>query len=200
MDTTESKIFETAKNVFIRSGLEGARMQEIADEAGINKSLLHYYFRTKEKLFKAVFQYAFKRFLPKADELLNSDLCFEERIRNFINLYIDLLLENPFIPSFILCEINRDPEGVIELFKGLGSNPMKFDTLIREEVEQGNIRQIDSKQLIVNILSMCIFPMAARPILVPMIFNNDPRVFKKFLESRKKEIPDFILKSLVIKE
>ena len=82
---TESKILDSAKEVFIQNGLDGARMQQIADKAGINKSLLHYYYRTKEKLFESVLKFAFKQFLPNPMEFLSSDLPLFDKIRIFVD-------------------------------------------------------------------------------------------------------------------
>lgn len=120
---TETRILEAAKKVFIRKGLDGSRMQEIANEAGINKALLHYYFRSKQKLFEAVFSYAFIKFLPKVTEVLNADMPFLKKIEIFIDNYIDLLIENPFLPIFILNELYRQPEKLIYLIRSSGIHP-----------------------------------------------------------------------------
>ena len=78
--STEKTILEAAKKVFLDKGFDGARMQEIADEAGINKALLHYYFRSKDKLFDAIFEEAFKQFLPNISDIMVSDISIEEKV------------------------------------------------------------------------------------------------------------------------
>src|SRR5512140_406633 len=110
--STEGSILEAAKKVFISHGFDGTSMQQIANEAGINKSLLHYYFRNKEKLFSAVFSYAFQNFVPQIQEILNSGVSVFIKIERIIAEYMDMLLKNEFIPSFILHEINRNPDGI----------------------------------------------------------------------------------------
>ena len=99
---TEEIILDAAKKVFTRKGLSGARMQEIADEAKINKSLLHYYYRTKEKLFATVFKAVLNNFLPKGLKILNSDENLFTKIKIFSKEYINLLMKNPYLPLFIL--------------------------------------------------------------------------------------------------
>ena len=170
---TEQKIHEAAKTVFIRKGLEGARMQEIADEAGINKALLHYYFRTKDKLFEAVFTDAFFKLVPNIINLLKSDLPLFEKIKQFTENYIDIFIENPFVPGFVLHELNRNPQRIVNLISNIGVDPGIFIQQVNEEIEKGTINPIDPKQLIVNMLAMCIFPFAATPIIKNIIFENN---------------------------
>ena len=105
-ENTEKKILEAAKEVFIEKGNDGARMQEIADKAGINKSLLHYYYRTKEKLFESVFKFAFSQFAPKVLNAFDGDEDFFKQLEKFISIYIDIISKNAFIPMFILNEVN----------------------------------------------------------------------------------------------
>ena len=100
---TEKLIMEAAKKIFGRKGLDGARMQEIADEAGINKALVHYYFRSKEKLFEAVVNETFLSFFPKVLSLMsNPSISLFKKIESFVNLYISLIQENPHIPGFMV--------------------------------------------------------------------------------------------------
>jgi AcrR family transcriptional regulator len=189
---TESKILEAAKKVFVEKGFDGARMQEIADTAGINKALLHYYFRSKDKLFLTIFEEAFKSFSPKLGLILISDLPFLEKIRLFIESYIDLLLENPFLPLFVLNEISRNPEviqnvvvsSIEQIFKNM-------DAVISKEVELGLIRKVDTYQLILNIVSMCIFPFAGKPLL-KLLFNKTDEEYRNLIFERKKIIYDVI--------
>jgi AcrR family transcriptional regulator len=193
---TEQKILEAAKTVFVVKGLEGARMQEIADEAGINKALLHYYYRTKDKLFEAVFREAFYKLVPNIFELIKSEIPLFDKIRIFTEKYIDIFIENPFIPGFVLHELNRNPKRMVNLISDMGIDPQVFMDQIEEEVRLGKIKPIDPYQLIVNMLSMCIFPFAARPIIQNIIFKGDTENFQNFIRERKKEVPEFIINSI----
>jgi len=193
---TEQKILEAAKSIFITKGMEGARMQEIADEAGINKALLHYYFRTKDKLFEAVFKDAFSKLVPNIITLLNSDIPLFDKIELFAQNYIDIFIENPFVPGFVLHEINRNPQRIVDLIANIGIDPGLFINQVNREIENRTIEPTDPYQLVVNMLAMCIFPFAATPIIRNIIFNNDNETFKQFLISRRTEVPAFIINSI----
>ncbi|MCD4678156.1 MAG: TetR/AcrR family transcriptional regulator [Desulfobacula sp.] len=196
---TEQAILEAAKKVFISKGMDGARMQEIADEAGINKSLLHYYFRSKDKLFQAVFHDSFFKFLPNLVSVIQSQLPVTEKLKHFSEHYIEILLQNPEIPIFILSEISRNPSRIVEMLKNTGINPEFFAFFVQKEIEEGKIRDFDPRHLIVNILAMCIFPFVGRPILQHILFKGDNEAFEKFLEERKSTVPDFIENAIRIK-
>ncbi|MFK5974290.1 MAG: TetR/AcrR family transcriptional regulator, partial [Flavobacteriaceae bacterium] len=107
---TENRILTAAKNVFQRKGMDGSRMQEIANEAGINKAMLHYYYRSKQLLFEAVFKNAFSLLAPQLNAILNDDSSIEEKIKNFTHNYITFILKHPYLPNFIIQELNRNPE------------------------------------------------------------------------------------------
>ncbi|HPT03777.1 MAG TPA: TetR/AcrR family transcriptional regulator [Bacteroidales bacterium] len=193
---TETLILEAAKKVFVLKGFDGARMQEIADEAGINKALLHYYFRKKEKLFEAVFNEAFSKFVPKIWKIQRSDQTVFEKIEEAAEQYINLFKENPHLPIFVLHELSRDSEYVVNLLKTNGVMPPLIVSQIQKEIDEGKIEDIPPLQILVNLLSMCIFPFAARPIILGILLNNDVQAFDSFIEQRKKEIPKFIIKAI----
>ena len=198
--STEKKILEAAKIVFLEKGFDGSRMQEIADNAGMNKALLHYYFRSKDKLFDAIFKEAFQQFIPHVAEVMSSDKPLLKKIELFVEIYISMLSENPHLPIFILHEINRCPEQLVNTIKNFGIQPELLIESIQKEIKKGTIRKIDPRQLIVNLIGLCIFPFAARPIIQRIIFENDDMQFDKFLKARKKEVADFIINSISIKK
>ncbi len=176
--------------------MEGARMQEIADEAGINKALLHYYFRSKDKLFTAVFKESVFKLFPNIVELLKSDIFLFDKIRLFVDNYIDIINANPLLPSFVIHELSRNPETVVEMIKSSGINPVYFVNQVQQEIEKGTIEPVHPLHLIVNMLAMCIFPFVAKPILQEVIFNQDQKKFDIFMQERKKEVSDFIINSI----
>ena len=98
----EEIILRAAMDVFVEKGQYGAKMQEIADKAGINKALLHYYYRSKEKLYIHIFKFIFKKISSEILELLRSELPFKDFLRTFISKYIDLLNKNHRFPVFIM--------------------------------------------------------------------------------------------------
>jgi TetR/AcrR family transcriptional regulator len=193
---TEKTILDAAKKVFLARGFDGARMQQIADEAKINKSLVHYYFRSKDKLFNAIFAEAFGQFIPKVAETMASDKDIFEKIRVFTETYIEMFIKNPHIPTFVLHEINRNPERIVGFFKESNIDPSQFAASIINEIQKGTIKAVNPLHLIINMISMCVFPFAAKPILKGFIFNNDEEMYMSFIEERKKEVSEFIINSI----
>lgn len=193
---TEKRILESAKKIFYKKGLAGARMQEIADEAGINKAMLHYYYRNKEKLFSAVFQEAMGRIFPHMSKILGSELPLFEKIEALIENYIEMLRQNMYLPIFILHEIQQDPSRLVNIIIEDESKALiKFYQDIEKAKSEGLITNIDTKTVIVNILSLCIFPVAAKPV-ISGIFNMNEEEYMNYLESRKKSVTDFVIKGI----
>ena len=199
-DSTEDKILEAAKNVFVSKGMEGARMQEIADEAGINKALLHYYFRTKERLFEAIFAEIIKFAFPHITRIVKSDVPIVSKIEQVIDAYIDLLIKHPFIPGFVIKELNRDPSGLFKLVVKFGLNPQVIFDEIQLAMDRGEIIQMQPRHLVANIISMCIFPFAARPIISFILFKDDQKALNTFYGERADVIKQFVINAVVIKK
>ena len=201
---TEELIMEAANKVFTRKGLSGARMQEIADEAKINKSLLHYYYRSKEKLFAAVFKIAVNKFMPDGIHILNSDKSLFEKIEVFSEKYIKLIMRNPYIPMFVLHELNKNPKGIanslFSMVQNLDFNPVeKFKNDVQAEIENGTIRKdTKAEHLFVNMLSMSIFPFAGRPLIQKIGFDDNAKKYDTFIKERTTEVSKFIINSIKI--
>ena len=182
---TEKKILAAARGVFHRRGFAGARMQEIADEAGINKALLHYYFRSKEQLFKVIFQEAMSHILPYIAQILSSELPLEEKIEKFVHGYIDTMAQHPYLPGFVLHEINTEPRRLISIMPFDRFNiPDLLTKQIRMAVEQGRIRDIPPRQFIASLIGLCVFPFAARPLLQFALNMPGDEQFAEFLDER----------------
>lgn len=195
-DSTEQKIFDAAHEIFTQKGMDGAKMQEIADKAGINKALLHYYYRSKEKLYEAVVKAVMAKALPTDRQVIESELPLEEKITRFIDFYIGLISKNTFIPLFIISEINKHPDHFFEnvMPKQL-PQPEIFFRQVQDEVAAGRIRPIDPRHLIIHIISLCIFPFLGKP-LMRMLLGLSPEEMKKLLDQRKQEVTSFVLAGL----
>jgi TetR/AcrR family transcriptional regulator len=195
--STEEKILNAARKVFVKKGLAGARMQDIADEADINKAMLHYYFRNKEKLFDMIFMEAAQKLFPKINHIFESDTPLFEKIENFANEYITVMLENPYLPIFVLNEINQNPEVFFEkLNKKMGfPPPLKLLEQIERETRKGTIKRISPLQLLMNLLSLCIFPFIVKPMFQLRV-GLDELQFRHLLEQRKNEVPKFIIDAI----
>lgn len=193
---TEEKIFEAARKIFHHRGFFGARMQEIADEAKINKSMLHYYYRSKDHLFKEVFLDSFKKVFPEILKMMGSDVPLFEKIEMFVNRYMDILRANPYLPGFVFHEMNNNKEHLQSIIRELNiSLPDKMREQIKEAIEKGEIRPISPENFVSNILSLCVFPFIAKP-MVSNIFKMDEKQYQDYLDTRKKELPTFIINGL----
>jgi len=195
---TEARILEAARNIFHIKGLTGARMQEIADEAGINKAMLHYYYRSKEHLFEAVFKEAVGRIFPIIVQILSYEIPLFDKIRIFVKEYIRILKENPYLPGFVISEITQHPDKFTDLFQEKGIVfPKVFIDEIKESAEKGEIIDIDPLMLVVNIIALCIFPVVAKPV-IKGIYRLSEEEFNQFIEKREYEVADFIINSIKI--
>ncbi|NHB67266.1 TetR/AcrR family transcriptional regulator [Perlabentimonas gracilis] len=195
---TEKAILNAARQVFVRKGLDGARMQEIADEAGMNKALLHYYFRSKEKLFKMVFREAMSKFFPGMVVILgSSEIPIEKKVEAFIENYIKIIQENPFIPSFIIGELNKNPEQLTEFFVESGIDTSKVAFILKEVIaKELGITIQQARHLVVNIIALCVFPFVGRPLLEKIIFQSNQDEFDQFISERKAVILNLIRTSI----
>nr|WP_320120177.1 TetR/AcrR family transcriptional regulator [uncultured Marinifilum sp.] len=195
---TEGNILIAARQIFAKKGLAGARMQEIADTAGINKALLHYYYRNKEKLFEQVFDEAFAKLTKPMASFLADDSELFPKIRNICYLYQKVLIEYPFIPNFVLNEVNTDPSRIFHLIntRGIGENMNTTLNQISTAINKGIIREIDPRELIINIISLSIFPFIARPLVTELLYKKEG--IDELLKNRAERVADFVIQSISI--
>lgn len=193
----EGHILVAAKKVFQAKGMAGARMQEIADEANINKAMLHYYFRSKQQLFEAVFEQLFSLLAFQINKTMNENSPLEEKIRSFTSHYTSFVSRHPYLPNFIIQEINRRPDFILK-FRDSFPEIKNFKTQLEDEVLAGNIKPITAEQLFINILALNIFPFLAKPLLKGFL-SADENGFQKLMEQRKTEVAEFIINSIKCK-
>jgi AcrR family transcriptional regulator len=171
-------------------------MQDIADEAGINKAMLHYYFRSKDKLFEQIFMEVAGHFVPKIIAIITSEKTVFEKIETFCSEYISQVMQTPYVPIFILNEINKQPEAFLKKVLGDKRPPVEvFLKQLEKETKQGIIKKVDPFELFLNVIALCAFPFAARPV-VQLITGKDMKQFMAMMELRKKEIPKLIIDSI----
>ena len=194
--TTEEKIFNAARIVFQKKGFAGTRMQEIADEAGINKAMLHYCFKNKQLLFEAVFLNAFSQLAPQVNDIFNSQETVFDKIKKFTYSYISFVMQHPYLPAFIIQEMNNNPEFVMTFLKHENRpNPATLLSQIEKEIADGIIKPIQPKQLLLDIFSMTVFPFAAQMLVKGMIQISDEE-FNQMMEERKTSIAQQIINSI----
>lgn len=194
---TEEKIFEAATDVFLDKGMDGARMQDIAGHAGINKALLHYYYRTKDQLFNAVFEMIAGRVLKKFAPVFDDNLSLEAKIRFFYKEHITFLQENPKLPGFMLNELNRNPERIKKLLKNVHFESLwqQLYNQHKKELDRYNITEESMPQLLITIVSLSVFPFAARGI-IEGVLDKIGLDFDDYIEKRKEYAADFVIRSI----
>lgn len=186
---TEQKILDAAEVEFLDEGFSGARMQTIADRAGINKALLHYYFRSKDKLFELVLRHKMNQFVPQLTQSLEDEqIPVIEKIELFVSAYLTMLSKNPKLPLFIIGAINRNPELVSNMKIPIGHAVIKA---LEKAMSQGKINKIDPHQFILTLVGMCIFPFVARPMFIG-IFGLSPSTYDKLIEERQTHIMQYV--------
>lgn len=196
-DSTEERIIRAATEVFISKGFDGARMQEIADVAGINKALLHYYYRSKEQLFQTVFVKFGSELHTVIFRALQSEKPFVDKIRSIVEEEIDYFSQNPALPMFVMREISRDASRLIGM---IGESPIReivplFQKETRAAIKRGEIAEIDPMQLLLNLFSLIRFPFILRPMLLALSGMSESQ-YQTLIKRRKQEVADFIIRSL----
>ena len=196
-NTTEQKILDAAEEVFHEKGYDGSRMQEIADKASINKGLLHYYFKTKDSLFDAIFTMALHRMVTNINSILSTEIPLEEKIDLIVDGYMNLLARNSSLPRFVINELNKDPDRFVS--RHLDGNVKNvfsiFVTSVQKEIDNGKIRPIDPRQLFMNMISMIIFPYVGRP-MIQVVIGLDNKEFQNLMKERRELIKAFIKQAL----
>lgn len=198
----EQQILQCAEELFLEKGFSLVSTTDIAKKAGCNQALVHYYFRTKENLFQQIFQAKFTKFLYIFTTFDDSDDDFATRLRKKIEAHFDLLIENRQIPFLVINELILNEERRNALIKKIYSGNLEiyrnFDRELQEEIQKGNIREITTLNLLINVVSMNIVSFLMLPILESQ-FNFDEEEIAEFLERRKKESVTTIMNSIVIR-
>lgn len=200
---TEARILRAARAVFIRRGTSGARMQEIAEEAGVNQALLHYYFRSKERLAGTVFREAASKLLPAVLGVFRSDMPLAEKIERFVHIYIDTVRQSPFIPGYVVAEMHHHPERLTAMLAAEGIEPAAIVAPLRQKLAseldiaaaRGEIRQITPENFLLSLIGPVVIPFVGRPALRIALDVSDEE-FSRLLDERRAILPAMILNSL----
>ena len=188
---TEAKIIQAATEVFLEKGKDGARMQEIAQKANINKALLHYYFRSKDKLYETVFRERVFRFLDELFSSVPQTDDIKTVLKEFTANYIDLISTHPELIRFILWEVRQGGQymgdALKDIFAKHGFTKFPFLEKVQNAINSGTIRPLDPLHLIISVIGVCVYPFIAQPLLenaIPGVQVTSPA----FLQKRKEEI------------
>jgi TetR/AcrR family transcriptional regulator len=185
---TEKLIKEKAKNLFFQKGFLNATTQEIADEAGVNRALIHYYFRSREQMLEVLLDETLLEKRERVRTILLADLPFRIKIARYIDVVVDYGLTYPYLENFIISETARKPDKV-KLFCAM--DKLKSSDLIREqlnlEIKAGNISQMSAEHFMVNLAALCNYPLLAKSV-IQSIHGMTDATYRKFLQERKQII------------
>lgn len=186
-EATEELIKNTAKRLFFAEGKFNATTQEIADAAGVNRTLINYYFRSRDKLFDLVFRDAQDYEQKRTESIIFSELPFKAKIEEFIDESFIVAKEYPYMELYMVTQFNqgcyfKDEEGMDRMLK-------KFYEEFEVAMEEGLIRKMEPIQFIINMISLISFPVAMRPLFQKsMRLTNDD--YERILSERKQIIID----------
>ena len=187
---TEKKIKTAARVVFHKKGFAATRTRDIAEEAGINLALLNYYFRSKEKLFQLIMIETLTEFYQNMGLVFNDETTvLEKKIQLIAEKYIDLLIEEPLVPIFIMSELRSHGAEILE--KLPSANAILQSSFIRQyndAVKKGKIVPLNPLHFLMNLTGLVVFPFVNSPTLKKIGKLND-RQFNKLMQERKKMIP-----------
>lgn len=185
----EERILAVAYDVFLKYGVNEATMKQIAEAAGISRTSLNYYFRSKSHLIQRFFINIENKIIPTIFNITEDDsLSVLDKINIFIDEYIGLITKYPMIPSFMFSEITRNPGWVIKFFRDKGISFNKFSRQIEYEIAEGKINSFKFEDLIANILGLCVLPTLGKPLLMEFFFDWNEKSFSQFMASRKEII------------
>ncbi len=204
----EEQILNAAAEVIVEKGLAGTRMQEIADRAGINKTLLHYYFRSKENIYRTIVERVFSRFFSQIEAAMTSDSSFPVALKRFIDGIFSVMAANPRVPLFMMQELSQGGKTVQDILTTtLGRNrmtlPQRLFALIKREQEAGHIGPVNPLQFMVTLLGSCIYYFAAEPVVVAVIQSIHPGIAfdrQQFIAERKEEIFNVLYYGIKIRD
>lgn len=195
--TIENRIIEAAKLVFVRKGYEATKMSDVAVEAGIGRTALHYYYRTKEMLFDAIFDQLIGALLPNLGTIIEEDTSFIEKLPKIIDQYAKTLLQNPLFPIFVISELQRDPE---HIYRSILKDPTRITPIIRmrkqieDEMERGVLRKLPLHYTATTLISLLIFPMLVRNPLTVAFMDGDAKKYEEFLHERIPFVTDLMIR------
>jgi TetR/AcrR family transcriptional regulator len=194
---TRERILDAAHAVFLRKGTAGSRTQEIADEAGVNKALVHYYFGTKETLADAIFERSMGTLTPLIFGIIaDENRSIEQKVRDIVKAQIDFHSAHPYVAGYMISEMHAEPQRMATLMAKRGGPPLDvIRRQLREAAKAGTMRAISAEQFVVNMMGLLIFPFALRPGL-SVLLKLDPPRWAAFMEERKRLLPDLILAGL----
>ena len=200
--STESIIKQAAMEVFLKDGFDGARMQKIADLAGVNKAMLHYYFSSKDVMFEKIFAEAMSDMVPHIEKIMNMDIPLIEKLKAFVRIHVKQQIENPKLAAFCFNEMGKNPERVLSQMEAL--EPMQrtlklFFTQYENEVKAGNLVEYSPMHLFTFIQGLIDYYFISKPFFESYLCPNHADLSIDFEKNLPEQICKFLENALTKK-
>jgi len=197
---TKTRILDAADAVFVRRGIDGARMQDIADHAGVNKALLHYHFRSKADLARAVWLRIASSFVPGIFQMMASDISLDEKIDRFVDAYHTRLAKHPYLLGYVISEAARHPDFVADFYSAERRQAARgmlerLGEQINERAKRKRIAPVAADQFLVTLVGSCLFPFVAQPMFAEALGLSATGV-RQFMKRRRTELPALLKRTL----
>jgi TetR/AcrR family transcriptional regulator len=194
------RILDAADEIFVRRGIDGARMQEIADRARVNKALLHYYFRSKADLARAVWLRIASELVPGIFQMMASELSLDDKIDRFVEAYYARLTRHPYLLAYLVNEAARHPDLVGDFYSAERRRAArrmirKLRAQIAEQRNATRVAPLSAEQFLVTLAGSCLFPFAARPMIAAFL-GLGPKAVDAFMQQRRKDLPAFLKRAI----
>ena len=197
---TKTRILDAADEIFVRRGIDGARMQEIADQAGVNKALLHYHFRSKADLARAVWLRIASSFVPGIFQMLGSDISLDEKIDRFVDAYHTRLAKHPYLLGYVISEAARHPDFTDDFYsaerrKAARRSLERVEQQINERAKRKKVKPVSADQFLVTLVGSCLWPFVAQPMIAEAL-GLTPKGLRDFMKRRRTELPALLKRTL----
>ncbi|MBQ6763822.1 MAG: TetR/AcrR family transcriptional regulator, partial [Paludibacteraceae bacterium] len=192
-DSMEVRIRQVAQELFFRQGYAATSTTQIAHEVGCTQALVHYYYRTKENLFRQIFLEQIEAALNLIARSLANEKSFEDFLRSAISTYFDALLKNPRLPFFVLEELVNNPERRRYLRENFVRKPayamlyMQLEARVRTEQQAGRMAKVEPFDILMSVASLTVFTFISLPMYQDLLARTDEQV-NEFILHRKNEI------------
>lgn len=200
-ESMELRIREVAQELFFKQGYAATSTTQIAKEVGCTQALVHYYYRTKENLFRQIFLEQIEAALNVISRSLASEQSFEDFLRSAISLYFDTLMQNPRLPYFVLEELVSNPERRKYLREHFVKKPsyamlyMQLDARVKAEQQAGRLAKIDAFDIMMSVASLTVFTFISLPMYQDLLSRTDEQV-REFVHHRKEEVTRMVLQGV----
>lgn len=190
MESMEERILTCAEKLFLEKGFDGTSMSDIALCVGINRPTLHYYFRTKDKMFRAVLARIVLSFVPQVyDIVAGRDKSVAERVSQVIDAYILIFMEKPCLPLFMVREVQRDFDFLVRMLRQeqIDRYAYKIIQALQAEMDEGKLKKVPLRTLFYTFYGLMTFPFLSRRLTESLLLAEG-ETFADMMEEWKKQV------------